>query len=367
LRLKVLYSGQIADNPSKSIRILEPLHRLTAAGLVETGRIEDADGGVLTGCDILFLHLVDLNAGSAAVLVPKLNQALSSGAALICDTDDPYFIPADGCGFEDRLAPHHEQMKGLLSSCHLLTVTTPALKEALQIYARSVAVIPNLIDLKGAPRVQGGHEHVRIGWCGGPTHTDDLTFFLPVVAKLQARVPVDFVIFGMFDENFEETVAQARKVPASRRKSDPALAAFGWMAEALGGVKYRHFPSVPFGEFPRKLAELSFDIGVCPLLDTPFNRCRSAVKFYQYAAAGIVTVASDGIPYRGECSLLAQNSVDSWVEQLSPLIEDPVRRRSELARQRAFVRANRSWEVGLPLYLEVFKGIGDAVRRSRSV
>ena len=367
MSLKILYSEQIADNPSKAIRVLEPLRQLAQGGLVQATSLESlGNPNRISGFDAIFLHLVDLNLQTESWMLPLLSTALSQGIALICDTDDPYFFAADGCAFDDKIAPHLNLMRRLCGSAHLLTVTTAPLKQEFSSMARAVAVVPNMVDVDHPPRRSRGEQRVRIGWCGGPTHADDLAMFLPAMAELQRRHPVDFVIFGMFDRNFDQTVVRARKVPAAQRASDPSLAAFGRMADALEGINFQHFPSVPYPEFPQRLAELNFDIGVCPLLDTRFNRCRSAVKFYQYTAARTVTVASNVVSYQNECSLLADNTRDSWVSVLEPLVVNAQLRAEALAKQISYVRNHRSWQAGLPLYHQLFTRVCAAVQGRRT-
>lgn len=315
--------------------------------------------------DVIFLHLVDLNTSSQPWLLPLLNEALSAGVALICDADDPYFFAADGVSFDEKIAPHLSLMKQLLAAAHVVTVTTLPLKEEFAALARAVVVVPNMIDLQTAPRRLGGQGKVRVGWCGGPTHADDLAMFLPAMAQLQQRADVDFVIFGMFDRNFKETVKRACGLSKAERSKDPALASFGRMADSLNGVRYEHVPSVSYLQFAARLAELNFDIGVCPLLDTRFNRCRSAVKFYQYAASGTVVVASDEVSYRNECNQLANNTTASWLEKLEPLVNSVQLRQTTLSAQTAYVRANRSWPAGLELYQQIFSRMSEAAKRGR--
>lgn len=365
--LKVLYSEQLADNPSKVIRIVEPLRRLAQAHVVEAAPIEPLrdlePDTALAGVDAVFLHLVDFNAQSAPWLAPLLSAALAQRVAVICDTDDPYFFPADGVSFDAALAPHLELMKQLCAAAHVVTVTTPALKHELATYARNIMVVPNMIDIDAAARRLGNNTRVRIGWCGGPTHADDLAIFLPAVAALQRQTHVEFVMFGMFDQNFDHTVQKARLMTPQMRAQNPAVAAFGRMADALQGVDYQHVPSVPYDAFSDRLAALNFDIGVCPLQDTRFNRCRSAVKFYQYAAANTVTVASRVAAYQGECSLLADNTVEGWQKALAALVNNNEARQDALAVQQRYVSENRSWRVGLELYAKLFVSVCTAIKR----
>lgn len=365
--LNVLYSEQLADNPSKVIRIRDPLRRLAEAHVVSCAPLEALRGmadpaAALAGVDAVFLHLVDFNSQSAPWMAPLLAAALGAGVALICDTDDPYFFPADGVSFDADLAPHLDLMKRLCGSAHVVTVTTPTLKQELGSYARNIMVVPNMIDTDAWPQRAGNNARVRVGWCGGPTHADDLTLLLPAVAALQRQTDVEFVIFGMFDQNFDGTVQKARQMTSKARAQNPAVAAFGRMADALEGVTYQHVPSVPYDAFPARLAALNFDIGVCPLQDTRFNRCRSAVKFYQYVVSNTVTVASRVAAYQGECDLLADNTQAGWLAQLQMLVHDEQRREQALAEQKRYVNANRSWHVGLPLYTKLFTAVCAAVK-----
>lgn len=358
--LRVLYVPPAGEAPSKVIRIVEPLQRLAAIGLVEPVPLGDAAPADL---DAIFLHFVDVNRTSAPIIEPLVEHALRCGVAVILDADDPYFFGPD-CGVEEDYAPHHAIMRRLCGMAHVVTVTTAALKVELAPYARAITVLPNVVDLAHSPRRPGAHARLRLGWSGGPTHQLDLAAFLPAVRTLQAQVDLDFVLFGLFDRDIADTVRRARTMSATERAAIPALAAFGRLADALEGVRFEHHPSVPFADFPARLAALDLDIGVCPLEDTRFNRCRSAVKFYQYAAAGTLTVASDVTAYRRECNLLAANSPDAWVDALLPLARDPGLRAQRLAEQRAFVSAQRSAEVGTTLYGHLFSRLCEAVRRT---
>ena len=48
-------------------------------------------------------------------------------------------------------------------------------------------------------------------------------------------------------------------------------------------------------------------IGVAPLRDTEFNRCRSDVKFLEYASQGVVSVLADLPPYH-RCPFIVKRS-----------------------------------------------------------
>ncbi len=373
MSLRVIFSEQIAHNPSKALRILDPLRFMEAAGMIERIPLESlgrrrgtevfADTSALDSTDVVFLHITDMNVHTRAVLTPFLRAADERGVAIVCDTDDPYFVHVDGVSFQQQTRKNLDSFRELCRMAHVLSVTTQPLKSELESLAREIVVVPNHLDLERMPVRRRANQRLKIGWCGGPTHTDDLTAVLPAIALLQRELPVDFVIFGMFDRNFEDHVEKVRRMPLEQRARNETLATFGRLADALRDVRYEHVPSTSYAEFPARLAELDFDIGVCPLLDTRFNRCRSAVKFYQYAGAGTLTCASDAPAYRGECAQLVENSREAWYHALRRFASDPALREAELERQRDFVKTQRGWPVGVQRYAKLF---ALAIERARA-
>jgi glycosyltransferase involved in cell wall biosynthesis len=70
-----------------------------------------------------------------------------------------------------------------------------------------------------------------------------------------------------------------------------------------------------------------WDVGVAPLLDTPFNRCKSSIKTMDYAGLGLAVLASDVSVYRGSTAdegggFLVPESTDAWFEAFSRLVRD---------------------------------------------
>jgi glycosyltransferase involved in cell wall biosynthesis len=95
-----------------------------------------------------------------------------------------------------------------------------------------------------------------------------------------------------------------------------------------GGYRRVTLPGVPLDARPwRGLADLaSFDIGLVPLDDTPFERAKFPFKLLQYLALGVPAVAARvGVAAEviqdGHNGLLA-GSADEWREQLRRLMAD---------------------------------------------
>jgi glycosyltransferase involved in cell wall biosynthesis len=76
----------------------------------------------------------------------------------------------------------------------------------------------------------------------------------------------------------------------------------------------------------------TWDIGLAPLAETPFNACKSAIKVLEYAALGLASLASDVVAYQGSLAdgpggMLVPNTTEAWYEALSRLIRDAAWRR----------------------------------------
>lgn len=105
----------------------------------------------------------------------------------------------------------------------------------------------------------------------------------------------------------------------------------GWKLKTVGARNDLEMPGVPLEKKPwsldDELADLhSFDIGIMPLDDTPFNRGRLGYKIIQYMAVGIPTVADDiglnRMVIRDGHNGFLVGSHSAWVAALSRLIED---------------------------------------------
>lgn len=188
----------------------------------------------------------------------------------------------------------------------LVTVSTPAL---LNVYARHGRghVIYNYLPehYYGLPRT----DSPVVGWPASlVSHPDDPSAVGGAVARL---------------------VAEGE---AFRVVGDPmgAAGAFGLLS-AVQGVSR----TVPLMDWPKAVAELG--VGIAPLSDTRFNRCKSWLKPLELSACGVPWVGSPRAEYerlnRLGAGVLADTS-RRWYRELSRLARSPELRaeRSEAGR-----------------------------------
>lgn len=102
---------------------------------------------------------------------------------------------------------------------------------------------------------------------------------------------------------------------------DPDLASAPWMHRLAPPAE-----AVSYPRFVRWLrAQDPFDLGLAPLTDTPFNRCKSDIKALDYAALGILPLLSDGPSYRGDPRLgrfALFASENGWLDALRAVLDD---------------------------------------------
>jgi glycosyltransferase involved in cell wall biosynthesis len=147
---------------------------------------------------------------------------------------------------------------------------------------------------------------VTVGFLGTPYKDEEFEPLAPALAKLlDERRPLRFEFFGFVPK---ELVAREEVTvyPFER--------------------EYR--------QYREKLDGLGWDIGLAPLRDIEFNRCKRNARYSEYAASGIAGIYSDARIYRdtvvdGKTGLIVPHeSTQAWCDAILKLSEDePLRRR----------------------------------------
>ena len=223
---------------------------------------------------------------------------------------------------QDMLAGLYSNMR----ACTTITVSTEPLRAEYGRFGPCV-VLPNGVDMADwdIPRPQVD-EKVRLCLAGSKTHLADWRVATPGILQILEEEPqVELVIVG-FPEARELLFA-----------GHPRVATVEWQ-DVRG---YRAYVAL-------------CDIGLAPVFDSPFNRAKSDLKYLEYSALGLPTVASpacyaDTIRH-GETGFIAKNTKD-WIAILRRLVRDGDLRarvgqaaRSYVERERQYDRAVVRWE-----------------------
>ena len=189
-----------------------------------------------------------------------------------------------------------------------IIVSTSFLKENLgeQFPGKKIHIVPNSIDFDRWDNAvpDGGLEPkkeglVRIGYSGCANHSGDMEIVKPVLLALLDEYP-----------NLEVIIAQD-------------MGAFSDITHPRFKVLKRWANII---DYPAMVKGWDLDIGIAPLRDNSFNRAKSNLRWLEYSAMGVPTVASAVRPFvesivPGIDGVLCRSKQD-WYFNLKSMIEN---------------------------------------------
>jgi len=313
-KIHVLYEYGLDLRPygSAYLRLLRPLSHPAIASQVQV-----TSGLSYTGqtVDLVIVDRLWRPDISLELAVSLVEQVRAAGARLVYALDDNLHDLAPE-QLDRPLERRFEILDYFLAQADAIWVTTPALKERVSAYSRCIITLPNALDERLLVNNRWfqdaspfGEARVVIGYMGTYTHDDDLGMVLPALTDICARFPgrVSLELIGAIGK--PETF------------------------QLMAGLPYRVINLLP-GESEYPLFQLWFtgrvrwDIAIAPLLDTPFNRCKSDVKYLDYCAISTPGIYSRVAPYQDSVQhkitgWLAENTAEGWVQALENLIQEP--------------------------------------------
>lgn len=257
--------------------------------------------------------------------IPFLMALRERGKQIVWDFDDNLFeIPESSPaarGFDSEV---RQCIYMAMRIANVISVSTAYLGESLGMTHKTV-VVPNLIDCDDYPLpVRCDQSPITILWSGSITHRDDLRQIVGAVKDIlndPTLPPVRFVFFGDFPLDLESTPAH----------------------------KVTFLAQVPLRNYTAVLGMIRPDIALAPLVHSEFNRCKSAIKYYEMAMAGAAVIATDIEPYREAIPTdsfghLVGGGAARWARAIRRLIEDESERRGLQKHGRILVEENYSWQ-----------------------
>uniref|UniRef100_A0A7V3JAR7 Glycosyltransferase n=1 Tax=candidate division CPR3 bacterium TaxID=2268181 RepID=A0A7V3JAR7_UNCC3 len=290
--------------------------------------------------------IVVLNRFYAKPFEEEISKIKTLGAKIVYETDDWVINipPTNPLYYQAR-----EEAKNyyfLIKSADVITCTTPYLRDRIKKDTdKKILVVPNSLDLSYWRVRAGNNQKIKIGYTGSDSHWEELNFILDILIDLQRTYDFDVVLLGLGISQLNEA---------------EVLPNCGYLAKEISrklkllkNLKVREWTSAD--KYPQVLTEENLDIGLVPLIDNEFNRCRSCLKFYEYAATNTLTIASDVIPYNTEVNCLVKNRFADWKKKLQELIENKKLREDLVREQRKWVIENRDIEKNAILWENAFK------------
>jgi glycosyltransferase involved in cell wall biosynthesis len=234
-----------------------------------------------------------------------VNRIHLRGSRIVYCLDDDYFDLA----FYEHSRPINE----------ILPVIIYLLRQRLLEFNPNIQVLPNQLDERllvtkypGDKILKLDQKRIVVGYMGTFTHDEDFKLVLPALKSIHQRNPgrIEIQVVGVVNN-------QATK-------------------ELLEGLPVRYFyPRPEENEYPLFMlwftGQIHWDIAISPLENTPFNNCKSDIKFLDYAAIGAAGIFSQSPAYSSTVQhkhngWLATNTPEAWEEALDCMINDPTLR-----------------------------------------
>ncbi|MCO6431010.1 MAG: hypothetical protein J5J00_09130 [Deltaproteobacteria bacterium] len=231
-------------------------------------------------------------------LFPIIRRRRQAGKKTLIEFNDNFYDPPASSPVFQKWSSFQirEIYRKLIENCDALIVTGEGLN---QLFAGKldvpIHILPNQLALSPEPlklAKRGADGKFHVGWAGSGGHFPDILSIVPVIRKLMDAIPqLTFHVMG------NEAIPYMLKLPPERMTYTP----WGTVGEYL---RFWH----------------KVQIGLAPLIDNPYNRCRSDIKAVEMAAGGALPLLAGLLPYQNFLNATGLKSFSSR-EELYSLVE----------------------------------------------
>jgi len=255
-------------------------------------------------------------------LLPIFEKRRALGKKTLVEYNDNfYFPPAASPVSKAWSSPLIWQIyEAFIKESDGIIVTGPGLKELFsEKFQKDILVLENHLpnELPDFDSFYANNpSEIAIGWAGSLGHVPDLLAVMPVLHELmQENKKIVFHLMG------NETLPSIVGLPADR-------------------VRFTNWGTMQqYYDFWKPV-----QIGLAPLIDHPYNRCRSDIKAVEMAGAGVLPILTDLLPYKNfisKTSLPSFRNHSELKEILQKYINDPSSLKTDASNAFKYVSAER--------------------------
>jgi glycosyltransferase involved in cell wall biosynthesis len=276
------------------IRCVVPGHELSKQGHSVRVRV-----GTFDKADMLWADAIVLQRMWDGLSLDLVRWARHHGKLTVYDLDDDLWTIGPENSASTFWQHNSHKATQVIQECDRVVTTGEYLADVLREMNHDVRVVPNALPADWKHTGEK-HDGLVIGWAGGNSHKADM---LSVAEAL-------YSVLDERDVTMEVT------------------------CDWLDHPKVQEIEPVDISTYHHLISR--FDIGIAPLIDDHFNRCKSSLKPLEYAGCGIPWVASRVGPYaadltHGDGGYLVDTEED-WRRHLLRLVDD-ARHRKEMGRR----------------------------------
>lgn len=268
---------------------------------------------------------------------------LKYGKKLVIDLDDNIWQITPDNPVYPRLhkgTPDLHKLTCILSDVEYITTTTPYLKDRIFKETKNpkATCFDNTVHISDYSVKKKKHEEINLFYAGTQTHLWDINqpVFKNALRRIFDEFPqVKLTMLGVYTFEFQKLFK-------------------GRFRHVQGHSNFPEYMEI----WKREIAQA--DIALAPLIRNDFTRCKTAIKYYEYSAAKIPTIASDVQPYRKVVQYgngILCDSEDDWYNAMKRLIVNEKERREMGKKAHEWVKAYRNPETMRYKYKDFFESI----------
>ena len=280
------------------IRLILPLSTLEARKEFDIHFVA-ADEADLIGADAVIVQRLAFAVDAA--IDGLLARCRNSGARLIYEIDDDLLAIAHDHPEYEYYSDTSRHIRRLIDAADEVWVSTEALAVQMRPLGRTIVTIQNELDARiwKEPQPTAPGSILRLIYMGSATHSADFhDLLMPAFEMLRREFGdrVELTLIGVADRVSLSDGMRMLPPPPGVGTSYPSFA--NWLQSLR-----------------------DFDVGLAPLLPTELNKSKSRIKWLEYSAMGLATIASDFAEYRNsivdsQTGLLADNHPRGFYEAL---------------------------------------------------
>lgn len=302
-KIKVaVYSG--GNSSLLSIRLDSPLRHAQKNGILEyRTSIEEKqhkpDIEIARWCDVAIIQRM-----RRLRYMNVIKECRKKNKISVYEVDDNFFrIPKGHPEYGIKRHLQYLRCIPLIKNVDAVTVTTENLKKDLLRWNKNIFILPNYVDAElfnSQARSSEKTQTLTVGYVGGVWHRADFHELVPTLQKV------------LQDFSGKIQLKWIGNIP-DELKNFPSV---NWIEKISN---YEHYAKI--------LSSSRIHIGLAPLKDNLFNRCKSNIKYLEYGICGMAGIYSKLAPYEnvkdGETGLIVkEHTPQAWYTAIKTLIEN---------------------------------------------
>ena len=320
------------DSSLYSIRLADPLERYTQ---LFGGEVRIAPFGAPSDESIAWADSIILQREVTDEQLELVARLQALGKRVVFDIDDYLLDAPVYLSVHDHCKAMRPNLEAMLRAVDAVSVSTQPLLDKLKPYNDSIYLTPNY------------------AWSSHPPITHSPT---------SPETPTRIIVASSDSVRVDFLVAALREIVDTENVE---LIGIGPPGDFLrnAGLPIETAPLMPHEQFKAYAASRDNTIALIPLDANEFNRCKSAIKYFDYALSGVPCVCSGVEPYTSAVEgnvtgILCPDDTREWVNSVRNLINNHELRTliAEAARTRILEQHN------LNLTADAWKTLFSAIR-----